>query len=162
VFSKVHRDIKGKNILVDSQGNIKLADFGSAKRFSNILGKAAPSVSYNYTPLWTAPEVLTGDYNSRVDIWSLGCVIIEMVSGKPPWSEQNFENPFRALYHIGNSDSLPKIPDSMSDAGRAFVLRCLTRDPDKRPSASKLLEDSWVDISDLDRFSRADSDSDSS
>jgi serine/threonine protein kinase len=144
---------------------------------SDVLSKDAPSVSYNYTPLWTAPEVLVGDYNSKarspslrawtqledrsphpccsrgcaaqVDIWSLGCVLIEMASGKPPWSEQNFENPFRALYHIGesalypyarwpavligpllcagNSNSIPKIPDSLSETGKSFLQMCLQR-----------------------------------
>jgi len=146
----VHRDIKGKNILIDTKGNLKLADFGSAKRFANVLSKDAPSVSYNYTPLWTAPEVLVGDYNSKVDIWSLGCVIIEMASGKPPWSEQNFENPFRALYHIGNSNSIPKIPDSLSEQGKQFILACLQRDPDKRPSAKECLIHAWLKDADDD------------
>ena len=140
----VHRDIKGKNILIDTKGNLKLADFGSAKRFTNVMSKDAPSLSYNYTPLWTAPEVLVGDYNSKVDVWSLGCVIIEMASAKPPWSEQNFENPFRALYHIGNSDSIPKIPDLLSETGRNFVLTTLRRDPDKRPSAEECLRHEWL------------------
>lgn len=140
----VHRDIKGKNILIDTRGNLKLADFGSAKRFNNMLSKDAPSVSYNYTPLWTAPEVLVGNYNSKVDIWSLGCVVIEMSSAKPPWSECNFENPFRALYHIGNTESLPHIPDRLSPEGRAFVLRCLSRNPDTRPSAQECLQDPWI------------------
>lgn len=140
----IHRDIKGKNILIDTKGNLKLADFGSAKRVQNLIGPAAPSVSYNYTPLWTAPEVLTGNYNSKVDIWSLGCVIIEMASGKPPWSEHNFENPFRALYHIGNSNSLPKFPDNLSPLAYDFLRLCLTRDPDKRPSAEELLKHPWL------------------
>jgi serine/threonine protein kinase len=140
----VHRDIKGKNILIDTKGNLKLADFGSAKRFTNVMSKDAPSLSYNYTPLWTAPEVLVGDYNSKVDVWSLGCVIIEMASAKPPWSEQNFENPFRALYHIGNSDSIPKIPEQLSDIGKEFVLTTLRRDPDKRPSAEECLSHEWL------------------
>ncbi len=68
-----------------------------------------------------------GDYNSKVDIWSLGCVIIEMASAKPPWSEENFENPFRALYHIGNSNSIPKIPDTLSDIAKDLVKLCLQR-----------------------------------
>lgn len=142
----VHRDIKGKNILIDTKGTLKLADFGSAKRFQNVMSNAAPSVGYNYTPLWTAPEVLVGDYNSKVDIWSLGCVIIEMASGKPPWSEENFENPFRALYHIGNSGSIPKIPDTVSAVGRAFILMCLERDPQKRPDATTLLQQTWLAV----------------
>jgi len=140
----VHRDIKGKNVLIDTKGNLKLADFGSAKRFENVMSKDAPSLSYNYTPLWTAPEVLVGDYNSKVDIWSLGCVIIEMASARPPWSEQNFENPFRALYHIGNSDAIPKIPDTISPVGVAFIMKCLRRNPDERPDASMLLKEEWL------------------
>ena len=140
----VHRDIKGKNILIDTRGNLKLADFGSAKRFTNVMSKDAPSMSYNYTPLWTAPEVLTGDYNSKVDVWSLGCVIIEMASAKTPWSEQQFENPFRALYHIGNSTDIPHIPDQISETGKAFIKLCLTRDPDDRPNAANMLEHPWL------------------
>lgn len=69
----------------------------------DIVSSAAPSIGYNYTPLWTAPEVLLGNYSRKVDIWSLGCVIIEMATAKTPWAECNFTNPFRALYHIGIS-----------------------------------------------------------
>jgi len=153
----VHRDIKGKNILIDTKGNLKLADFGSAKRFDNALSKDAPSVSYNYTPLWTAPEVLVGNYDSKVDIWSLGCVLIEMASGKPPWSECNFENPFRALYHIGNSNSIPKIPESLSPEAKEFIQYCLQRNPDERPSAEKCLQHPWCQMPD-EPSSRQDSD----
>lgn len=145
----VHRDIKGKNLLIDTKGNLKLADFGSAKKFVDVMSKDAPSLSYNYTPLWTAPEVLVGDYNSKVDIWSLGCVIIEMASAKPPWSEQNFENPFRALYHIGNSDAIPAIPTTLSEIGQEFVRLCLTRDPDRRPTAAQMLKHPWIETLDV-------------
>lgn len=77
-------------------------------------------------------------------VWSLGCVIIEMASAKPPWSEQNFENPFRALYHIGNSDAIPKIPDTLSEVGLNFVRQCLRRNPDERPDAATLLRQEWL------------------
>jgi hypothetical protein len=140
----VHRDLKGKNVLADTNGNLKLADFGSAKQFQDVLRKDAPSLGYNYTPLWTAPEVLVGDYNSKVDIWSLGCVIIEMATGKPPWSEQNFEHPFRALYHIANENSIPKIPERLSTEGQDFLRLCLQRNPDERPSAADLLNHPWL------------------
>jgi serine/threonine protein kinase len=130
---------------VDQTGCLKLADFGSAKAFHNRESKAAPGRTYNYTPLWTAPEVLLGDYDTKVDIWSLGCVIIEMTSAKPPWSEQNFENPFRALYHIGNSGAIPKLPDHLSETAIEFLHLCLQRDPEKRASASDLLKHRWLE-----------------
>ena len=79
-------------------------------------------------------------------MWSLGCVVIEMASGNPPWSEMDFENPFRALYHIGNSEAIPRIPEALSEAGRQFLKRCLTRDPDKRPDAATLLNDPWLQV----------------
>ena len=157
----VHRDIKGKNILVDAHGNCKLCDFGSAKQFADILSKAAPSIGYNYTPLWTAPEVLLGNYGCKVDIWSLGCVIIEMATAKPPWSECNFTNPFRALYHIGNTNAIPLIPewlqstplmpDGATAIGVDFLKKCFQRDPENRPDASELIRHPFV--SDLDYLS---------
>ena len=67
-----------------------------------------------------------------------------MASAKPPWSECSFENPFRALYHIGNSATIPKIPSTLSEVARHFVLKCLTRDPDKRSSAVELLDHEWM------------------
>jgi hypothetical protein len=140
----MHRDIKGKNILIDSMGNCKLADFGSAKVFQNINAMDAPSMGYNYTALWTAPEVLTGDYNSKVDIWSLGCVMIEMGTAKPPWSEHNFEHPFRALYHIAQEDSVLQLPESFSEEAKAFMRKCLERNPEKRLSAQEALRERWI------------------
>jgi serine/threonine protein kinase len=140
----VHRDLKGKNVLVDTNGNLKLADFGSAKRFQDVLMNDAPSLGYNYTPLWTAPEVLTGDYNSKVDIWSLGCVVIEMATAKSPWHEWNFEHAFRALNHIASCNSIPRLPSNLSPDGRDFLLMCLQRNPDERPTAQQLLSHRWV------------------
>jgi hypothetical protein len=143
----VHRDIKGKNILVDTLGNLKLADFGSAKRVANVLLPEAASLSYQYTPLWTAPEVMRGDYTAKVDIWSLGCVVIEMASGLPPWSELQVSNLFQALFYIGETNNLPRIPASLSAQAQAFVTLCLTRDPAARPTAAELLAHPWLNPS---------------
>ncbi|CAD6269940.1 unnamed protein product [Miscanthus lutarioriparius] len=85
----MHRDIKGANLLVDVQGVVKLADFGMAKHLST----AAPNLSLKGTPYWMAPEMVQATlmkdvgYDLAVDIWSLGCTIIEMFNGKPPWSD---------------------------------------------------------------------------
>ena len=143
----IHRDIKGKNILISNNGDIKLADFGSAKLADTTLGrnKFTPSLNYNYTPLWTAPEVLHGDYDDKIDIWSVGCVIIEMSTAKQPWHEMNFENPFAALYHIGQPDNYPSYPSSLSKLCQDFIKLCLTRDPSKRCSASELLRHKFLD-----------------
>eukprot|EP00466_Bigelowiella_natans_P010375 jgi/Bigna1/52869/estExt_Genewise1Plus.C_120143 len=139
----IHRDIKGKNILVDNYGNVRLADFGSALLASD---SEMQKENAEYTPLWAAPEMVKGDgkYTTKVDIWSLGCTIVEMASGKEPWSECNFANPFMALYSIGSTDKIPKIPETMSKEGFDFTMRCLTRDPSLRPSAKELQKHKWV------------------
>lgn len=67
-----------------------------------------------------------------------------MASGRDPWSEMRFENAFQALYHIGSSNSIPRIPDTLSEAGQEFTRWCLTRDPDQRPSAAQLLKHRWL------------------
>jgi len=136
-------------VLQDAEGTIKLADFGSAKKIQTVREKdktaeAEPDYS-GATPLWAAPEVVTGgECTAAVDIWSLGCVVIEMVSGQPPWAEQSFTNTFRALYHIGHSDAIPVIPESLSPNAKDFVKLCLTRDPSKRPSAADLQKHRWI------------------
>lgn len=137
----IHRDIKGRNILVNGN-QLKICDFGSAALLGQDVSKATED--YNYTPLWTAPEILTGEYDNRVDIWSLGCVLIEMGSGKEPWSEEEFENPFRALFTIGNTDKLPRLPENISAGCRDFTLQCLNRDPGLRPDARTLLKHEWL------------------
>ncbi|KAI4325514.1 hypothetical protein MLD38_030902 [Melastoma candidum] len=134
----VHRDIKGANLLVDASGVVKLADFGMAK---HLTGQAA-DLSLKGSPYWMAPELIcsvmkndNSDHAFAVDIWSLGCTIIEMITGKPPWSE--FEGAaamFRVL-----SDT-PPIPDMLSSEGKDFLQCCFRRNPAERPSAAKLLD----------------------
>ncbi|XP_074574545.1 mitogen-activated protein kinase kinase kinase YODA-like isoform X2 [Curcuma longa] len=130
----VHRDIKGANILVDPNGVVKLADFGMAKHMS-----ACTSIrSFKGSPYWMAPEVVmnSSGYDLTVDIWSLGCTIIEMATSKPPWSQ--FEG-VAAIFKIANSKDLPEIPDHFSPEAKDFLKLCLQRDPSARTSAAHLL-----------------------
>ncbi|XP_052210007.1 mitogen-activated protein kinase kinase kinase YODA isoform X2 [Diospyros lotus] len=135
VKNTVHRDIKGANILVDPSGCVKLADFGMAKHIS---GQSCP-LSFKGSPHWMAPEVIknSSGCNLAVDIWSLGCTILEMATGKPPWSK--YEG-VAAMFKIGNSKELPEIPDHLSDECKDFVMHCLQRNPKLRPMAVHLLE----------------------
>ncbi|XP_031483007.1 mitogen-activated protein kinase kinase kinase YODA-like [Nymphaea colorata] len=135
----VHRDIKGANILVDPNGRVKLADFGMAK---HVTGHSL-ALSFKGSPYWMAPEVIknSNGCNLAVDIWSLGCTVLEMATRKPPWSQ--YEG-VAALFKIGNSKELPAIPDSLSDEGKHFVKLCLQRNPSDRPTAAQLLEHPFV------------------
>ncbi|XP_039125397.1 mitogen-activated protein kinase kinase kinase 3-like isoform X2 [Dioscorea cayenensis subsp. rotundata] len=135
----IHRDIKGANILVDTNGEIKLADFGMAKHIS-----AYTSIrSFKGSPNWMAPEVIMNNcgYTLSVDIWSLGCTILEMATSKPPWSQ--YEGA-AAIFKIGNGKDIPEIPDHLSEDGKSFLKLCLQRDPSARPTAAKLLEHPFV------------------
>lgn len=141
----LHRDIKGKNILLASNGQIKIADFGSAKVVESVTDKDDPSAGYAYTPLWVAPEVMTGQYNAKVDVWSVGCVVIELCSGKEPWAEHKFESSYAALFFIATQKTImPQIPASLSPQGHDFIRLCLTRDVDQRPTAAALLSHPFV------------------
>lgn len=136
----MHRDIKGANILMTSDGCIKLADFGASKKLADL--QATMSEGYKSmkgTPYWMAPEVIkqTG-HGRQADIWSVGCTVIEMATGKPPWSQ--FQSQVSALFHIAQAKGPPPIPENLSPAAKEFLLLCFRRDPKMRPSARALLE----------------------
>lgn len=131
----VHCDIKGKNVLVGSAGVVKLGDFGSARRKEE---KGQISVLRG-TPLWMAPEVVNQvEQGPPSDIWSLGCTVVEMATGRPPWT--NASNPLAALYRIGCTDELPELPARLSPQGQDFLDKCFRRDPKQRWTAAQLLE----------------------
>ncbi|KAG6585640.1 Mitogen-activated protein kinase kinase kinase 5, partial [Cucurbita argyrosperma subsp. sororia] len=138
----IHRDIKGANLLVDSSGVVKLADFGMAKHLTGQY-----DLSLKGSPYWMAPEVIKAvmlkdanpDHALAVDIWSLGCTIIEMLNGKPPWSE--FEG-HQVMFKVLNK--APPIPEKLSPEGKDFLQCCFQRNPADRSTATMLLDHPFV------------------
>ena len=112
---------------------------------AGITDKDDPSAGYAYTPLWVAPEVMLGRYNAKVDIWSIGCVVIELATAAEPWAERRFDSSFAALYFIAtHKGEVPRVPDGLSEVGKDFVRRCCRRDVDARPTAGELLQHAFV------------------
>ncbi|KAK2993060.1 hypothetical protein RJ640_024934 [Escallonia rubra] len=139
----VHSDLKCKNVLLGLSGNIKLADFGCAKRLKNS-GSTQSCNSAGGTPLWMAPEVLRNEeLDFAADIWSLGCTIIEMATGNSPWGG-NFSNPMAAVLKIAQSNERPELPRQFSKEGLDFLAKCLERNPRKRSIAEELLNHPFV------------------
>ncbi|ESN95585.1 hypothetical protein HELRODRAFT_102572 [Helobdella robusta] len=139
--SIVHRDVKGANILRDNEGNVKLSDFGASKRLQTISNSIMQTQTG--TIYYMSPELLDGNgYGRKTDIWSLGCSVVEMLTGHPPWHQ--LEN-FAAIFKIVTSDEPGySLPDSVSKQARDFVSECFTRSLERRPTSSQLLYHSFV------------------
>eukprot|EP01117_Protostelium_nocturnum_P004555 TRINITY_DN1643_c1_g2_i1.p1 TRINITY_DN1643_c1_g2~~TRINITY_DN1643_c1_g2_i1.p1 ORF type:complete len:1059 (-),score=373.24 TRINITY_DN1643_c1_g2_i1:7-3183(-) len=136
----VHRDIKAANILVSSDGSVKLADFGVATVLSD---KRAGSDEDEFggTPHWMAPEVITmQSATTACDIWSMGCTVIELLTGRPPYWELPLA---AALYSIVNEDR-PPLPEGISSSLKDFLTRCLHKDQNLRVDAITLLSHAWT------------------
>ncbi|KAL7619521.1 mitogen-activated protein kinase kinase kinase [Parahypoxylon ruwenzoriense] len=125
----LHRDLKADNILLDVDGTCKISDFGISKKTDNIYGNDKTN-SMQGSVFWMAPEVIRSQgegYSAKVDIWSLGCVVLEMFAGRRPWSK---EEAVGAIYKIANGE-IPPIADDVREA--------ISPDPRDRPTAERLL-----------------------
>ncbi|KAJ4496933.1 hypothetical protein C8R41DRAFT_824034 [Lentinula lateritia] len=135
----IHRDIKGANILTNKDGTVKLADFGVAS--STAIPSGSSSAEVVGSPYWMAPEVIEqSGATTASDIWSLGCVVIELLEGSPPYS---FLDPMPALWRIVQDDC-PPIPEGASAVVKDFLACCFQKDPNLRIGARKLLRHPWM------------------
>jgi mitogen-activated protein kinase kinase kinase len=125
----LHRDLKADNILLDLDGTCKISDFGISKKTDNIYGNDITN-SMQGSVFWMAPEVIRSQgqgYSAKVDIWSLGCVVLEMFAGRRPWEK---EEAIGAIYKLGSLNQAPPIPEdgsrTVGPAALSFMWDCFT------------------------------------
>jgi serine/threonine protein kinase len=132
----MHRDIKCANLLVDNEGTVKLSDFGASKYSEDSFEL---NRSLKGSPYWIAPEVaLRTGHSYSADIWSVGCVAIEMLTGNPPWSNLS-KSAKEVLQIVANAKNPPAFPTGLSRPCNEFLQACLKVDPRQRASLSQLM-----------------------
>jgi mitogen-activated protein kinase kinase kinase ANP1 len=137
----IHRDIKCANLLVDNEGTIKLSDFGASKYIEDRLEM---NKSLKGSPYWIAPEIaLRTGHSYSADVWSVGCVVIEMLTGFPPWSNIS-KNAKEVLQIVATAKFPPQYPAGLSNACSQFLDKCLRIDPRQRSSIVELLNTSFI------------------
>ncbi|KAM0906777.1 hypothetical protein ACQ4PT_016578 [Festuca glaucescens] len=132
--SLVHGDVKGRNVVVGADGRAKIADFGCARA----VGSDRPVAG---TPAFMAPEVARGqEQGPAADVWALGCTVVEMATGRAPWSDMEDGGVLAAMHRIGYTGAVPEAPAWLSADAKHFLAACFARDPRERCTAAQLLE----------------------
>ncbi|EHY56584.1 ATP binding [Exophiala dermatitidis] len=140
----IHRDIKGANILVDNRGAVKISDFGVSKKINFNGMNAAPGTrtSLQGSVFWMAPEVVRQSGQSiKSDIWSVGCLVVEMFTGSRPFPSMTT---LQTLFAVGSNNEKPSIPDVASEDAKKFLNKTFEVDHEKRPSADELLKEKFL------------------
>ncbi|KAF8966314.1 hypothetical protein BDZ97DRAFT_1808980 [Flammula alnicola] len=135
----VHCDLKAANILTTKNGNVKLSDFGVSL---NLRAMEREIKDVAGTPNWMAPEVIElKGASTKSDIWSLGCTVVELLTGRPPYAE--ILNSMSVMFRIVEDD-MPPLPEGSSELLKDFLEQCFHKDPTRRPSAELLCEHPWL------------------
>jgi len=141
----IHRDIKPSNLLVDKEGNIKIADFGVSGELGSSLSKCASWVG---TVHYMSPERISGgSYSFNSDLWSLGLSLLELAMGRfpyPPNAEAGERLGFWDLLDHIVEEPAPAIPPHLSPAFADFLRLCLQKEPENRPSTADLTHHPWI------------------
>ncbi|XP_074590657.1 mitogen-activated protein kinase kinase kinase 20-like [Curcuma longa] len=138
-----HCDVKLQNVLVFDGGAVKISDFGLAKKADD------RAKGFRGTPLYMSPEATARDeHGAPGDIWALGCAVVEMATGRPPWPNPPDGDAWGLLFKIAFSDASPEIPADLSEKGKDFLRLCFAKDPAQRSTAEMLLSHPFVATTD--------------
>uniref|UniRef100_A0A3P9LGA7 non-specific serine/threonine protein kinase n=1 Tax=Oryzias latipes TaxID=8090 RepID=A0A3P9LGA7_ORYLA len=140
----IHRDIKGQNVLLTENAEVKLVDFGVSAQLDRTVGKRNTFIG---TPYWMAPEVIACDenpaatYDFKSDVWSLGITAIEMAEGAPPLCDMH---PMRALFLIPRNPAPRLKSKKWSRKLQSFIEFCLVKNPGQRPNTEELSKHAFI------------------
>ncbi|KTF75965.1 hypothetical protein cypCar_00031282 [Cyprinus carpio] len=140
----IHRDIKGQNVLLTENAEVKLVDFGVSAQLDRTVGRRNTFIG---TPYWMAPEVIACDenpdatYDFKSDLWSLGITAIEMAEGAPPLCDMH---PMRALFLIPRNPAPRLKSKKWSKKFQSFIESCLVKNHNQRPSTEQLMKHPFI------------------
>ncbi|KAA0162849.1 hypothetical protein FNF31_03112 [Cafeteria roenbergensis] len=146
----IHCDVKPDNLLLDDNGTVLLADFGAASMRvalgSPVDASQGGGRRVQGSPYYMSPETMRGDAPTpAADIWGLGATVLELATGRPPWSDRGIRDAPSLFVHVTKDASrLPTIPERLPASLRDFLSQCFRRDPSSRPSAVALLAHPFV------------------